>query len=133
MSGRKPVAKVLAKSKDAPRGTKGRTIAAIWAGRYGWDVSLDRDIAEIRLTDGTVIKGGGREGTHWLSLQVYEPLSTTEKGRDQRPVDTDGDDLAAKLARDDERPKHTTTRAGGSWPDDGTDDLPFAPMEVFDG
>lgn len=111
----KPVAKIGAKLRNAERGTKATPILAVWKGQYGYTVSVDtQTVDRIVLKDGTEIRGGGREGTHWLDLFAFEPLekSATKAVREQAAKD---DPLVDKY--DD---------YGGAG---GDDSIPFAERE----
>ena len=115
-NGNKPVTKIGAKHKDAPRGTRSTPILAIWKGQYGYNVSLDKDVAEIVLKDGTVIRGSGREGTHWLDMHAFETLAKSET-RGSREVAAKDEALADKY--------------GDDYGSGGDDSIPFAPRDEW--
>lgn len=116
--GRKPSARISARLKNAPKGTKGTPVMAVWRGRFGWDVSLDKDVERIVMKDGTVISGQGRDGTHWLDLHAFEALSKSEsRGERERAKQDEG--LVEKYGDD---------YGSGGDPDDS---IPFAEREEW--
>lgn len=88
--GTKPLAKIVAKLKDAPRGTKAVPLIAIWPGQYGHRASLESTVAKIVMADGTEILPG-RDGKFWLNVFVNEPIAKdqTREEREQAKQDQD--------------------------------------------
>lgn len=84
----KPLAKIVAKAKDAPRGTKAIPVLALWPGQYGVRASLESTVAKIVMADGTEILPG-RDGKFWLNAWINEaiPKDQTREERDQAKKD----------------------------------------------
>lgn len=99
-SNNKPLAKIVAKPKDGPRGTKAVPVLALWPGQYGVRASLESTVAKIVMADGTEILGG-RDGKFWLNAYINEPIPK-DLSRDEREQAKKDEDLVDKYGGGDD-------------------------------
>jgi hypothetical protein len=97
--GDRPSMRLKAKPKD---GKSRITLFSIWRGERGNTAKLDREVAEVRMKDGTVFN----------DTNAYFDLFEEDGGGGQRPA-----------------PRDTGGNGGAGTPTPGDDDIPFIRCE----